>query len=121
MAKKVLIIDDEKDIVKMVTYRIKNAGYEVFAEFDGLKGLERAKEIKPDLIILDLRMPVLDGAEVCKAIRQDPQIKNTPIILLTASHLGDNIEKPFGMEVNDFIVKPYEPEELLAKIKHYVG
>ena len=85
MAKKILIVDDEPDILKIVTYRLGKAGYEIIAAADGQKGLDLIKEQKPDLVLLDLRLPVLDGDEVCKQVKADDKLKDIPVILLTAT------------------------------------
>lgn len=116
MAKKILIVDDEKDLVTLLKERISQAGYEVIAAYDGVEGLKLAKENKPDLIILDLMLPKMDGYMVCSLLKFDSEYKNIPIILLTA-RAGDS-DKTKGVQAGAdlYITKPFEPKALLESI-----
>ncbi len=114
MSKKILVIDDEPDIVKVVTARLQSAGYQTAVAFNGLEGLEKLKIEKPDLIILDVIMPQMDGYTFVKEIKSKHETKNIPIIMLSAK---DKMKDLFAIEgVKDYIVKPFESEELLWRV-----
>jgi DNA-binding response OmpR family regulator len=117
MAKKILIVDDELHIVKMLENRLKQAGYEIITASDGQDGLEKARKEKPDLIILDLMLPKMDGYKVCRMLKFDEEYKHMPIILFTAR--SRESDKKTGEEVgaDAYITKPFEPQTLLARIK----
>lgn len=119
--KKLLFIDDEADLVKVVTFRLENAGYEVISALDGQEGLDKARGEKPDLIILDLMLPKVDGYKVCRMLKSDERYKGIPIIMFTAR--AQEADKKMGKEVgaDAYIVKPFEPEILLAKVKEFLG
>jgi DNA-binding response OmpR family regulator len=120
MAKKVLIIEDEPDILSVTSFRLKKAGYEVLTVTDGQKALDFLKQNRPDLVLLDLVLPVVSGEEVCSYIKKDERLSNTPVILFTASVLDvDSKVKVYGAD--DFIMKPFEPQVLLEKIKRLIG
>ncbi|MDP2921858.1 MAG: response regulator transcription factor [Candidatus Omnitrophota bacterium] len=118
MAKeKVLIIEDEKDIVKVLDYNLKKEGFRVLSANNGEDGLDMARKEHPDLIILDLMLPELDGLEVCKAVKNDTKITHIPIIILTAK--AQEADKIVGLELgaDDYVTKPFSPRELIARIK----
>lgn len=117
MASRILIVDDEKDIVDLVAYNLEREGYDTLKAFDGEKALSIARTKKPDLIVLDLMLPGIQGLEVCKQIRRDPELSGTPIIMLTAK--GEEIDKVIGLEMgaDDYVTKPFSVKELLARIK----
>lgn len=114
MKKKVLVVDDEKTLVKALTFNLEKEGYEVVAAYDGEEALKQIESNDPDIVILDLMLPGLDGFEVCRRVRKNLDI---PIIMLTAK--GDDIDKILGLELgaDDYITKPFNPRELLARIK----
>ena len=118
MKKKILIIEDEEDLVKGLKLNLSDEGYEVDWAVDGVEGLRKALEETPDLIILDIMLPEMDGLEVCRELRQ----KNIaiPIIMLTAK--GEEIDKVVGLEIgaDDYITKPFSIRELLARIKAHL-
>lgn len=117
MSKKILIIEDERDIRDLVAHYLTKEGYRVEFALDGAKGLSLAKTLKPDLIILDLMLPELDGLEVCKKLRADPKTAVMPIIMLTAK--GEETDKIVGLELgaDDYLTKPFSAKELTARIK----
>ena len=118
MAKeKILIIEDEKDIVKVLDYNLKKEGFRVSSANNGEDGLDMARKVHPDLIILDLMLPELDGLEVCKAVKNDTNAAHIPIIILTAK--AQEADKIVGLELgaDDYITKPFSPRELIARIK----
>ena len=115
--KKILIIEDESDQTMMVKARLEANGYEVSSAFDGAEGLNKVQQEKPDLVLLDLILPKMDGFEVFTFLRKDPQTKSIPVIVITAFGTEFAEERCRDCEVEHFIRKPYEAEELVAKIK----
>ncbi|MDR3239694.1 MAG: response regulator transcription factor [Clostridiales bacterium] len=115
MKRKVLVVDDEKSIVDIIVYNLEKEGFEVIAGHDGQEGLELALKEKPELILLDIMMPVMDGFDVCRKIREK-QIQ-TPIIMLTAR--AEEIDKVLGFELgaDDYVTKPFSIRELMARVK----
>lgn len=113
--KKVLIVDDEESILTLLAFNLEKAGYEVQTAMDGLIGYQLALENQYDFIILDLMMPLMDGMEVCKKLRQEKI--ETPIMILTAK--DDELEKIIGLELgaDDYMTKPFSPREVLARMK----
>ncbi|MFJ7727192.1 winged helix-turn-helix domain-containing protein [Neobacillus sp. NPDC097160] len=115
MNNKVLVVDDEQSIVTLLQYNLKQAGFEVITAVDGKEGKQLAETESPDIIVLDLMLPKLDGMEVCKQLRQ----KNimTPILMLTAK--DDELDKILGLELgaDDYMVKPFSPREVIARVK----
>ncbi len=114
MNERILVIEDEVLIADSVAYALRKEGYEVTAVHDGLEGLEKARAIAPDLVVLDLMLPSMDGFDVCRAIRAE---NGTPIIMLTAR--GEEIDRVVGLELgaDDYIVKPFSMRELVARVK----
>jgi len=114
MEKKVLIVDDEKNIVDIIAFNLKKEGYEILKAADGEEGLLLAFSENPDLILLDIMMPKMDGYEVCKKIREK---RNTPIIMLTAR--AEEVDKVLGLELgaDDYVTKPFGIRELIARVK----
>jgi len=118
--KKILIIDDEPDIIKIIKFRLVKMGYEVTTAADGKEGLESVRLTKPDLVLLDFRMPFLNGDEVCKEIKKDESTKHIPVMLMTASTQDALEENTIKMGVDDYILKPFDPEELINKIRKLI-
>jgi two-component system alkaline phosphatase synthesis response regulator PhoP len=114
--KKILIVDDEPDILEIITYNLQINGYDVQTAKDGDQGLQKAKEFKPDLIILDIMMPKKNGIEVCKILRSKPEYDDTLIIFLTA--LNDELSHVKGLEfgADDYISKPVSPKIMVSKV-----
>lgn len=114
---KILIVDDEEHILELLKFNIKNAGYEVVTANNGLDGVKLAKEEKPDLVLLDLMLPGMDGYDVCKEIKRNKETSNTAIIMLTAK--GEELDKILGLELgaDDYMTKPFSIRELLARVK----
>ncbi|MFA5337309.1 MAG: response regulator [Candidatus Omnitrophota bacterium] len=119
--KKVLVVDDEVDILKVVSFRLKKAGYEVLTASNGKIALDLISVNRPDLILLDLRMPVMGGEEVCARIKNDALLKDIPIILLTASSGGKIAEKARELGVEDCLVKPFDSDILLKKVQKLIS
>ncbi|EUJ52216.1 response regulator transcription factor [Paenilisteria rocourtiae] len=112
---KILVVDDESSIVTLLQFNIEKAGFDVVTAEDGRTGYELALSEKPDLIVLDLMLPEMDGIEVCKQLRQDKV--ETPILMLTAK--DDELDKIIGLELgaDDYLTKPFSPREVVARIK----
>lgn len=113
---RVLVIDDEEDIRELLTYNLKKDGHEVYASENGEKGLITLKECKPDLVLLDVMMPGMDGIEVCEAIRQMPGFQNTLVCFLTAR--GEDYSQIAGLDAgaDDYVSKPIKPKVLMSRI-----
>lgn len=114
---KILVIDDDEAVNELVKINLELAGYNVISAIDGISGFAAAKQEQPDLIILDVMMPDVDGYTVAKRIRENPAIKDTPIIMLTALGMLDNKVKGFDIGVDDYLVKPFEIEELKVRVR----
>ena len=118
MAKeKILIVDDEEHIVELLKFNLLNAGYDIFTANNGIDAVKIAKAEKPNLLLLDLMLPGIDGFDVCKEIKRDNEMKKTSIIMLTAK--GEELDKILGLELgaDDYITKPFSIRELLARVK----
>ncbi|MDD4954004.1 MAG: response regulator transcription factor [Candidatus Omnitrophica bacterium] len=117
MKEKILIIEDEKDIIKMLDYNLKKDGFRVASCRDGEEALDLAVSEHPDLILLDLMLPGMDGLEVCKTLKKEAKTSGIPIIMLTAR--AQEADKVVGLELgaDDYVTKPFSPRELLARIK----
>lgn len=115
--KRILFIEDEKDMMEMLTFRLEAAGFEVIQAYDGQEGLDKAYAQNPDLILLDLMLPKVEGYKVCQQLKSDEKYKRIPIAILTAR--ASEKEKKLGYEcgAEAYIAKPFEPEELMDKIK----
>jgi DNA-binding response OmpR family regulator len=114
---KILLIEDDSDISELVQFNLEREGYKVYASADGELGLSQALQIKPDLIILDLMLPGLDGLSVCKQLRANPTTNEVPIVMLSAK--GEESDVVIGLEMgaDDYVAKPFSPKELLARIR----
>src|SRR3989304_4342966 len=114
MAGTILVVDDEKNIVQLARLYRNNEGFRVEAAYDGAQALEKAKSLRPDLIVLDIMMPEVDGLSVCKELRKT---SNVPIIILTAR--SDDVDRIVGLELgaDDYVTKPVNPRELVARVE----
>ena len=114
---KILVVDDEKDIVDLIAYNLEKEGFAVLKAYDGEEALELVGLEKPRLVILDLMLPGIQGLEVCKFIRKNPETASLPIIMLTAK--GEEIDKILGLEMgaDDYITKPFSVRELTARVR----
>ncbi|MEE9268757.1 MAG: response regulator [Candidatus Krumholzibacteria bacterium] len=118
---KVLVVDDEVYILHILEFSLGAEGFEVISASNGELAVEKAKQEKPNLIVLDIMMPVLDGYETCRRLKQDPETKDIPVVLLTAK--GRDVDKRLGFEVGaiDYIVKPFSPSRLIERIEEIIG
>ena len=118
---KILVVDDEIYIVHILDFSLGMEGYEVVTALDGEQALEKVKAEKPDLIVLDIMMPKLDGYEVCKSIKSNAATQHIPVILLSAK--GRNVDQKLGFDVgaDDYITKPFSPRKLVERINQLLG
>ncbi len=114
---KILVVDDEPDAIELIKFNLKAAGYEVITAVDGEEALKKARSMLPDLVILDLMLPEVDGLEVCKILRRDQRVSATPILMLTAK--AAEIDRVLGLELgaDDYVTKPFSPRELVLRVK----
>jgi len=114
---KILIVDDEPDLVQTVQDRLEMSGYTVVTASDGKEGLEKALQAEPDIILLDVIMPIMDGFEMLEALRMHPQSRDYAVIMLTARSQRQDIVRAKTCGIDDYIVKPFELGELIEKIE----
>lgn len=117
MAKKIVIAEDEEHIGKLILFKLKKEGFEISWETDGKAALETIQKTVPDLVILDVMMPKMNGFEVLKAVKSDDSLKHIPVVMLTAMGQESNIVSAIDAGAADYIVKPFRPNELLVRIK----
>ena len=120
MSKKILLVDDEADILKIVILRLSKAGYEVTIAADGKEALDKAQKDKPDLILMDYIMPVLDGMETCRILKKDNGLAHIPVIFMSASSSAINAETVKSVGGSDYITKPFEFPDLFNKIQKLI-
>ncbi|MGI6491540.1 MAG: response regulator transcription factor, partial [Peptococcaceae bacterium] len=114
---RILVVDDEKNILELVRFNLEREGYQVLVTLDGARALELARSEIPDLILLDVMLPEIDGFEVCRELRMDPATKEIPIVMLSAR--ADEFDRVLGLELgaDDYITKPFSPRELIARVR----
>ena len=117
MPKKILAVDDERHIVRLVEVNLQRAGYEVVTAYDGREALEKVKSENPDLIVLDVMMPYMDGFEVLKHLKADPETAEVPVIMLTAKAQDADVFRGWQSGVDCYLTKPFNPMELLTFVK----
>lgn len=115
--KKIFLVDDEKDMVEVVTSRLRSNNYDVITAYDGQEALNKAHKEKPDLIILDLMLPKMDGYKVCGLLKSDSRYAKIPIIVFTARAQESDIKLAKEVGADAYITKPFESQALIAKIK----
>ncbi len=117
MKTKILVIDDEPDAVELVEFNLKQAGFDVVTAADGAEAIRKARSTLPDLAVLDLMLPEIDGLEVCKLLRRDPATARIPIVMVTAK--ASEVDRILGLELgaDDYVTKPFSPRELVLRIK----
>jgi two-component system, OmpR family, alkaline phosphatase synthesis response regulator PhoP len=113
----IFVVEDEKDLVELLTYNLEKEGYRVLSEMDGEAALKKIPEKLPDLVLLDLMLPKVDGLTVCKTLKADPKTAHIPVVMLTAK--GSESDKVVGLELgaDDYVTKPFSVKELLARIR----
>ncbi|MGN6871046.1 MAG: response regulator transcription factor [Solirubrobacteraceae bacterium] len=117
----ILVADDEEDLRELVTYRLTRSGYQVIGAGDGLQALKLAAERTPDLMVLDVMMPKLDGYELTRRVRAEETLRSIPVILLTARGQESDIDRGFEVGADDYLKKPFNPDELVARVRAVLG
>jgi DNA-binding response OmpR family regulator len=117
MRKKILVVDDDTDLVELLCFNLKKAGYSIGTAMDGVEALKKARSIQPDLILLDLMLPELDGYAVCEILRRDAATAAIPIIMLTA--ISSELGRLAGLDcgANEFMTKPFSPRVLVSRVE----
>ncbi|MDA1142723.1 MAG: response regulator transcription factor [Planctomycetota bacterium] len=114
---KVVVIEDDPDILEVMNYNLSREGYRVTCEQDGLEGMQRIRKENPDLVLLDLMLPGIEGTEVCRLLKLDPVTRAIPIIMVTAKGEESDIVLGLGLGADDYVCKPFSPKELIARVK----
>ena len=117
----ILVADDEEDLRELVTYRLSRSGYNVIGAEDGQAAYELAAERTPDLMVLDVMMPKLDGYELTRRLRAEAALRSIPVILLTARSQESDIDRGFEVGADDYLKKPFNPDELVARVRAVLG
>ncbi len=121
MAKKIVLAEDEPQIARLVEFKLKKEGYQVICKGNGEEALAAIKTEEPDLILLDVMMPVMNGYEVLRRVKEDENLKNIPVVMLTARAQERDVVKGIDTGADDYITKPFHPAELLARVKKILG
>lgn len=113
----ILVVEDDEDILHLLQFNLESSGYEVVTAMDGAQALAKARRHHPELVLLDLMLPGMDGFEVCKELKKLPETAKTPIIMLTAR--GEEVDRIVGLELgaDDYVVKPFSPREIILRVK----
>src|ERR1041385_8784126 len=121
MKPRILVVDDEPDALELVGFNLKRAGFEVVTAADGAEAVRKSRQLLPNLVVLDLMLPEMDGLEVCKSLKGELRTATIPIIMLTAR--GAEIDRVLGLELgaDDYLTKPFSPRELVLRIRNLLG
>ena len=119
--KKILLVEDERDLVELLTTRLQAAGYEVAVAYDGQQALDLVGQDAPDLIVLDLMLPKVDGYEVCRQLKADKRTQKIPILVLTAHSTEEKLKTALDCGADALFTKPFDPQALLAKISELLS
>lgn len=114
---KILIAEDERDIRDLVAFTLRFAGHEVFAAANGEEAVELAPKVNPDLILMDVRMPRMTGYEACKIMKADPELKDIPVVFLSAKGQETEIQQGLASGAEDYLLKPFAPDQLTLRVK----
>jgi phosphate regulon transcriptional regulator PhoB len=114
---KIVVIEDETDILEVIAYNLKREGYEVITSTSGEDGLEKIEKTKPSLVVLDLMLPEVDGIELCRKLKADPVTQSIPVIMVTAKGEESDVVLGLGVGADDYVTKPFSPRELTARVK----
>ncbi len=115
---RILLVDDDVDLVKVMSGALESKAYDVIVAYNGREGLEKAKREKPDLVVLDILMPVADGFTFANEFRNDPALAKVPVLALTS--FSESLGQPFPFEVSEYIAKPIKPRDLVAKVERFL-
>lgn len=118
---KILIAEDERDIRDLVAFTLRFAGYEVFAASNGEEAVEMAPQINPDLVLMDVRMPRMTGYEACRALKANPDLKDIPVVFLSAKGQESEIQQGFDAGAEEYLLKPFAPDQLTNRVKVILG
>ncbi|MBN8452220.1 response regulator [Accumulibacter sp.] len=121
MNKKILIADDEQNIVISIEFLLRREGFEVLVAGDGEEALAKVRGERPDLVLLDVMMPKMNGFDVCQALRADPDLAGTRILMLTAKGRDTEVSKGLGLGADGYMTKPFSTKELLAEVRKLLG
>ncbi|MFZ4538567.1 response regulator transcription factor [Propionivibrio sp.] len=121
MTKKVLIADDEPNIVISLEFLLRREGFDVVVAVDGEEALAKARSEKPDLVLLDVMMPKMNGFDVCQALRADPELAGMRVLMLTAKGRETEVSKGLGLGANAYMTKPFSTKELVAQVRSLLG
>jgi len=121
MTRKIVLAEDEPQIARLIEFKLKKEGYDVTWRKNGEEALKAIKADKPDLILLDIMMPVMDGYEVLRRLKEDENLGDIPVIMLTARAQEKDVVKGIDLGAEDYITKPFHPAELLARVKRILG
>jgi len=115
---KILLVDDDVDLVTVMRGALESKAYEVIVAYNGQEGLEKAKKEKPDLVVLDIMMPIADGFIFADRFRKDPSLAKVPVLALTS--FSESLGQPFAFDVSEYIMKPIKPRDLVAKVEEFL-
>jgi len=120
MRRKILVVDDNAELLDLICFNLKKAGFATGTARDGVEALKKARTLAPDLILLDLMLPELDGFAVCEILRHDPATASIPVMMITA--LNSELSRFAGMEAgaNDYVTKPFSPRDLVSRVEHLI-
>jgi len=121
MAYKILVVDDEPPIVRLMEFILARQGHQMLVAVNGEEALEKVRSQNPDLVLLDIMMPRIDGYEVARTLRADPATQDLPIIMLSAKAQEEDIQKGIDVGVNEYITKPFSPEQLVHVVTDYLS
>lgn len=121
MQKKIMVVDDEPYIARVIKFKLEQEGYAVISANDGVTGLDRIRQEKPDLVLLDVMMPGLTGYEVCQQVKADADLQGIPVVFLTAKGQERDREQGLNLGASDYITKPFSPNRLLELVKSIIG
>jgi CheY-like chemotaxis protein len=120
MAKKVLVVDDHPDAVNILTMVLQKGGYQTVSAQDGAEALQKIHKENPGMVLLDVMMPKMDGYDVCRAVKADPETRHIPIVMLSARTDSASREKGRSLGAADYLAKPIDPAEILKKVQEYL-
>jgi CheY-like chemotaxis protein len=121
MGKRVLIVEDEKDIRELIAFTLQLGGLETYEAGDGAAGVVKAQEIRPALVLMDVRMPKMTGFQACQALKASPDTKDIPIVFLSAKGQVSEIQEGMSLGALDYILKPFSPDDLLRQVNEILG
>ncbi|MBN1621229.1 MAG: response regulator [Endomicrobiales bacterium] len=121
LPKKILVIDDEYDILRVIEEMLKKEGYTVITATNGQDGYKKFQQERPDLVISDIMMPIMDGYQVCEKIKGNPDTKDIPVIILTVKSMGEDVDKALELKADWYITKPFDSKYLLKRVKDFIG